>query len=436
MLGTFGAFWLGPMAHLVENPGKLCAFVFSATGAFAVGYLACTRRAAAEGMPAPDSPRMRTVHRLVILGAIHYGALGVAYLREYGATGPGSILASLQEPATAYANKFQIYDVQQTTGGANPAVQVLTLLAVFSTALVPLLVLYWRELSVAARTAGITGIALYSVFFLYIGTLKGLGDFAIMAAAGLLLASGRRRAGHATGSRLTRKRILTIVLFGLFCWYLINTQADRTDLFGTTDKARPNATVEQVLGPHLATGVTAMVLYPTHGYLGLAYNLDTPFEWSRGLGSTVAISSYAAQYLNVDPGEHPSYLERTEARTGWPADLYWATVYPWLASDLSFPGTVGLMALVGWVFARTWREATVQKRVLPGVIFTQLCILIAYIPANNALGTRPALIGLATLFACYLGTGVVRWHRRLQQAYAPVRPALPRPLIRGGDAHR
>ncbi|MET8268015.1 hypothetical protein ACWD8I_18280 [Micromonospora arida] len=410
MLGTFGLFWAGALAQEVPNPGTLWLFVMSATGAFAVGYVAQLFRS--DFRPRASTTRSTDVlraRRLVLAGGIYYVLFGLALLFEYGATGPGSIIASLQDPAGAYLNKFTVYQQQEDNGRTNPVIQVLTLLGVLGTALVPLLVVHWRRLSGGLRLVGLAGIGVYSLFFLYIGTLKGLGDFVLMIAAGLLIASSRNRDRAAQRVKRRRATVLAAVVFALFCAYMMSSQADRVDQFGTHDRVRANPTVERVAGEQVATGLAALVIYPTHGYLGLAYNLETPFVWSHGLGSTPAITSYGSQYLGIEADQYPAYPVRTEGRTGWPAGMYWSTIYPWLASDLTFPGTVLFMAFLGWFFARLWREVNLAGGILPTLIFVQMCLLVAYIPANNQLGmSRPAVIGLATLLFLYLWTALTR----------------------------
>jgi hypothetical protein len=161
--------------------------------------------------------------------------------------------------------------------------------------------------------------------------------------------------------------------------------------------------VERLLGREAAIGLAVTVSYPTHGYAGLAHNLQTPFEWSYGLGSSPSMASLAQEQLGADPTDHPSYPQRTEQLSGWPAAMYWATVYPWLASDLTFLGAALFMALVGWFLARFWTEAVFHRRILPMLLFAQLCVFIAYIPANNQLGMSPqSVAGLLTLIALYI----------------------------------
>ncbi|WP_446213711.1 hypothetical protein [Micromonospora sp. IBSANI012] len=412
MLGTFGAFWLGGQAELVPNPGRLCLFVLGATAVFALGYVArILRHPPRERSTEDPVDQIRRAHRLVFWGACYYTLLGAALLVEYGASGPGNIMQSIMSPAEGYASKFEIYQMQQDAGRVSLPIQILTLLAVLSTALVPLLVVYWRTLPPRLRAAGLVGLGVYVLFFLYIGTLKGLGDTVVMVLAGLMITSvaglrGRSRRRPPRRGMATAMATVVLVLFG---WYMVSNQAARASLFGTEDVMRPSPAVERVIGHEAATGVAATIFYPTHGYLGLAYNLETPFAWSRGLGAAPAAASYANQYLGADSTAHPAYPARTEARTGWPAGLYWSTAYPWLASDLTFPGVVALMGLIGWFLARFWTEAAYGRRILSMLIFVQLGLLIAYLPANNQLGaSRPSMIGMATLLVLYAWAGISR----------------------------
>ena len=125
-----------------------------------------------------------------------------------------------------------------------------------------------------------------------------------------------------------------------------------------------------------------------------------------------------------------SYPSRTEAVTGWPAGKLWATVYPWLASDLTFPGAAVFMALVGWFMARMWIGARVERDPLSLVLFCQAAIFIAYVPANNQLMTaRYTAVGLITLLIIYGARRVVGGSRpRLDPPWRE-RPSRPAPAV-------
>ncbi|WP_331461379.1 hypothetical protein [Micromonospora tarapacensis] len=424
LLGTFGAFWLTGLARYVENPDQLCIFVLGATALFAAGYAARIARRP----PAPrvsrsySGNRLRLVRYLVLASAAYYAVRSLARLSEFGATGPQSIWTSIQNPATGYSNKFDI--IAQNVGDPSPLILLLALLGVLGTALMPLLVLHWRSLSVGVRLAGMAGMALHIAFFLFIGTMKGLGDLVLMLLGGLLVARatlGRRRRAR------SRRRVALMLMagaFALFLLYMTYIHASRSAEFGVGELIRPSPAISQMLGERAAEGISSTLFYPTHGYLGLSYNLQTPFEWSYGLGSSFSVANLGEQAMGVDPMAHPAYPYRTEGQTGWPALTYWATIYPWLASDLTFPGAALFMGLVGWLFAGAWSDAVSTRRVLPTLIFSQLCLLIAYVPANNQLGLSPdATAGILTLLVLYAASHLFG---RRRPAAQPTPPAFVR----------
>ncbi|MFG3554486.1 hypothetical protein ACGGAQ_08860 [Micromonospora sp. NPDC047557] len=402
MLGTFGAFWLTRLARNVENPGQLCVFVLAATTLFAGGYVAqMSRRVPVVAAASHSTDRIRQVRRLVLASSVYFVVVSLTRLAEFGATGPQSVWASIEAPATGYVNKFDVY--QQGPGSTNPWMSLLFPLGVLSVALVPLLVVHWRSLPGWLRLAGVVGTATHIAFYLFIGTMKGLGDVVIMLAAAMLIARASVRNRPRARSRRRRALVLVVGAFVLLAIYMVFSHATRATEFGTTGEVvRVNPAVERVVGKPMAVGVAAMIGYPTHGYLGLSYNLQLPFEWSRGLGSAPSAAIVAEQSFGADLSEHPPFPDRTEHEKGWPARMYWATIYPWLASDLTFPGAALFMGLVGWLFAGSWRAAVSSRRVVPTLIFAQLCILLVYVPANNQLGMAPeSIVGMATLLALY-----------------------------------
>ncbi|WP_406076523.1 hypothetical protein [Micromonospora sp. NBC_00858] len=417
MLGTFGAFWLTGLAREVDNPGQLCTFVIGATALFAGGYAAqMSRRPPPVVAPTHSTDRIRRVRQLVLASSVYYVVLSLTRLAEFGATGPQSVWASIQAPATGYLNKFDVY--QQGVGNTSPWMNLLFPLGVLSVALVPLLVVHWRSLPTWLRLAGLVGITLHMAFYLFIGTTKGLGDVVIMLAAGMLVARAAVRHRRRTRSRRRRALVLVAGAFALLVAYMIHSHATRATEFGTTGAlVQVNPAVERVVGAPVAEGIADVIGYPTHGYLGLSYNLQLPFEWSRGLGSSPSAAIFAEQTAGVDLTDHPPYPDRTEHEKGWPARMYWATIYPWLASDLTFPGAALFMGLVGWLFAGSWRAAVSSRRVVPTLIFAQLCILIVYVPANNQLGMAPeSIVGMATLLALYAMQALSNGQRQLRAA--------------------
>ena len=126
-----------------------------------------------------------------------------------------------------------------------------------------------------------------------------------------------------------------------------------------------------------------------------------------------AVESYRYQYLGGEDYRLLTYPHRTEAATGWPAGMYWATIFPWLASDLSFFGVPFLMFALGFVFARVWMGCLFTDSVLPPAALGLFAVFIAFIPANNqVLMQRQTLWAVLSLIGLWLiGVAWKRWTR-------------------------
>jgi hypothetical protein len=153
----------------------------------------------------------------------------------------------------------------------------------------------------------------------------------------------------------------------------------------------------------LAGGIESALFYPTHGYRGLAESLTQPFVFTDGYGGNRALNRYLVQYVGAPDQTLYTYPARTEFARGYPAGLVWHTIYPWLASDLTFLGAVLSMGIVGWAVAAMWIRSVMTRDPVAIGILAYLAILVAFIPANNQIGTSQTnLIGFVTLTVVFM----------------------------------
>ncbi len=421
LAGTYLLFLTIGQVGEVDNLLQLTLFVASTIVMFAAGYLLKLRTLRSrmnEPPPAETAEEFTSVRRYTFWSGVYFGAYGLALLAEYGATGPNDVVGAILHPGTAYQSKFDVYATQQAIGESNPIIQVLTLASVMYAPLVPFLVLYWGRLSLTVRVVGLLGVVLYGSYFLYIGTLKGLGDLLIFLVTALMVLYRGNWGWRRRKNLAARKLLIPLAVLGVaFGSYMAFNQADRLTTFGIQDQFEPSPIISALTSDQFARGVAVVGFYPTHGYLGLSKNLGTPFVWTFGRGSSRAFDSYLTQYLGGDGVQDETYPARTESRTGWPAGQLWATIYPWLASDLTFPGAALFMGLVGWWTARFWFEAAFQRNRLALLLLCQLALLMAYVPANNQIGvSRTSLIGFITLALLYWFVSVKSETRMALQA--------------------
>lgn len=406
--GTYLLFLTVGQINLAPDLTGLSMFVALTLVFFAAGYIlkarACSASLAQDERPVPTG--------WIRSSALYYAIYGAALLLAYGATGPADVVQAVLNPGSAYAAKFEVYEQQTALGVRNPVIQLMTLSAVLYTPLIPFVVLFWERLKVSLRVLALMSAGVYASFFLFIGTLKGLGDLLVFVLAGYLIRTVWPRPGaQARASAASRRRLIAVTVVGVvaFVGYMAYNQSQRLQEVGGASKFQPNPVVASVVGDEFASGLAVVAAYPTHGYLGLSYNLQTPFEWAHGLGASPALNSYWTQYVGGKGASETAYPYRTEARTGWPAGMYWATIYPWLASDLTFPGTVLFMGVLGWFYARFWYEAAYRRSLLSVLLFCQLTLLLFYVPANNQIGlARTSLIAFICLSVAYVANRLTR----------------------------
>lgn len=172
-----------------------------------------------------------------------------------------------------------------------------------------------------------------------------------------------------------------------------------------------------LFGDSLGLGLAMLITYLSQGYYGLSLCLQLPFQWTFGIGNSFALTSYAEQYLGMYGVFEGSYPARMEATFGWPAKMFWHTFFPWVASDITFPGTIVLMFVIGRIFAKSMWDGIAKGSVLGVCIFYFISTLIFYLPANNQLmQTRKMMIGFVVLLALWLVSGLILSMQRMRTA--------------------
>lgn len=165
-----------------------------------------------------------------------------------------------------------------------------------------------------------------------------------------------------------------------------------------------------IFGDSLGMGMALFINYVSQGYYGLSLTMQLPFEWTYGLGNSFALTSYFEQYFGVYGIFEKTYPARMDAYFGWPAKMYWHSFFPWVASDLTFPGAALLMYVLGRIYARSFVDSLIFESPLGICLFYFITILLLYLPANNQLmQTREMMIGfLAILFSWFLFGSIFR----------------------------
>jgi hypothetical protein len=136
------------------------------------------------------------------------------------------------------------------------------------------------------------------------------------------------------------------------------------------------------LPPLGQVGFLGLSMYFSEGYQALAMCLEEPWVPCYGIGNSYFLERQAQRLTGVDSLWKRSYPARIERR-GWDSEGLWSSIYPWIASDLSFPGSLGAIFMIGWLFARVWRDVLVGENPFAVALFAQLVLMVFYFPANN-----------------------------------------------------
>ncbi len=378
---TLALFAFGPVEPVFDDRTAVWAYALLGQVAIAVGF----------GVGSIGPPRTATgrapllpILKLAIVVSLALLAVSLQY-RNYGDM---SLVEALADPGAGYQAKQESLRWREST----PIISALRALAG------PLIglslaggILYWRRLRPLWRLLWLAGVACWASESVLTGSSKGLFDLVLTFPWLIWLAmrhSGRSPRGW--GSRLRRSvpLVLAVALLALgieaFSYFTHSRARDPKGLY----PVERIGWSEPLYGVELPEGLEHRIYmvsrYLTYGYNGLAGSLELPFEWCYGVGHSGLLSRLAAR-LSSDPEAllTKSYPARLERETGYSSTAVWHTIYPWLASDLTFPGALLFMALMAFLLARVWSDCLASRDLFAGALLVQLILMFFYVPANN-----------------------------------------------------
>lgn len=386
LVATAVLFFVGPWRFPIDHGEKLVVFLVAVHLAFAAGYLVGSR---GPGRPSRWRLDVRRAATLCLL-------VDVALLFPTSALNTGHWIpdpwAALDRLGDAYLESLRL------RADAVPWVNYLRILvAPLLAAAWPLGVVYWQRLGIAGRLlllGSVVGtLALYTAMGANMGAAHWMASFPWFVLAGAL--SGTLRLGRRGWTGAAAVGLASVALFGLFFAATMNNRHGSFARHGHLPGIEGGLRGEPPAGPAGATGGAAateaapaaiaargLAGYLTQGYYAVYLSLDEPFVPGRGVGHSVFLQRQAAR-LTGDPSFlERSYPQRIEAR-GWDATTYWATIYPWIASDVTFPGTVVVVFFIGWAFAAVWKDVLTGANPWAVAFFGQLLLMLYYFPAHN-----------------------------------------------------
>ncbi|UJS24290.1 hypothetical protein [Thiothrix winogradskyi] len=221
------------------------------------------------------------------------------------------------------------------------------------------------------------------------GNQKSLGDIFII---GSIAATIRLYKINARKRRKIISAIATafIILFLIFSYSQYSrldardiSASDINNYMAAYSSFNVDHPIFSLLGDKMGLGVSAFITgYLSGGYYGLSQCLTLPFEWTYGIGNSVALSSFTELLFSTNIYEQ-TYLYRMEETFGIPGKRAWHTIFPWLASDVSFFGIPPLFVMISYFYGKSWKEVIIYKNPISLLLFSLLSILFIFVVANN-----------------------------------------------------
>jgi len=221
------------------------------------------------------------------------------------------------------------------------------------------------------------------------GTNAGIARFVLLV-PWLLLAghfSGVQRLNWLRKGGILVGSIVLLVLFFVFFSSAISTRGSSLSAHyfpATGTYADIDNFLVRYLPPGVQDGVLSLTSYVTHGYYALYLSLDEPFVPMFGVGNSLFLFRQAARITGIKEIMDLPYPVRIE-KYGWDAYGSWSTIYPWIASDVSFPGTIIVVFFIGRLFALSWLDTLRGNNPFAVVMFAQFSIMLFYFSSNNQL---------------------------------------------------
>jgi hypothetical protein len=397
---TVFLFAFGPWPWPVDGGFKLYGFLALAHVALLLGYLSAAFRE-------PHGYRGKwTVKQLVTVSLF----LNIVLLLPTSAFRSGKaipdVVGGLADPATVY---FKSNATRAEGGSLVEYVRIILGPLLFL--LLPLTIFYWKRLHRIVRILSLISILGFLSIYVAIGTNKALAD-------AVLLLPCMTVASYCAGDfRIARRRIFYLLvtsfaLFFLFFLFFSTSNIARVGDEANTGKesligisANPDNFLFRELPTKLRIGVTGLIGYITQGYYGLYLSLEEPFVPMFGVGNSMFLYFNAVEITGNEAIQDLPYPVRVEKHSTWPAYTKWHSIYPWLASDVSFPGTILVVFFIGRLFAMAWLDTLKGENPYAVAVLAQFVIMLFYFPANNqVLQSGEALFGFYGLLVFWFFT--------------------------------
>ncbi len=390
ILATVLISFFGPMKYINYNKGSVFLYISGILICLALGSLFADRKFKRLNFDASYSDvKMqwdKTIERILKISVVLFFISGLLEFLNILINAP--YLISIRNIGQNYLSARE-----EATSGYSIAVIFRFFTGVFRIVSFTLGIYYWKKMSGRYKLLLLLAIVfLLLVNVIALGTQKFLGDIIIYASiiAFIKMLDLEKKKRRKIYRYIFVLVSIAVVAFSFILskrYEIINVNAYnfqyRSYGYSYFDTSH---IVFKIFGEKIGFGL-AMLLsgYLSVGYYGLSLCFELPFTWSYGIGSSYILSKVFNEILGTGDIFGRTYLAKISQYYGISGTSTWHTVFPWLASDFTFPGTLILFIFIGYIWHYTWCEILAYKNPFSVIMFSTITLGMIFIPANNQL---------------------------------------------------
>jgi hypothetical protein len=384
LAATVIIFQFGPMRYPTEGRPMVLTFLVLCFACIWFGYHIGTGRAV-------SSTNLKNTNFYILVG----GVLSILTLwpsaDAYTGRSPFDVLAALNDQSNTYSGLAA--RLAETEGSRTGVVIMRMFTQPFAYAAIPLSIIFWNR-GWMPKAAFFMATGSYLVFSILRGTDREVGDLIVLIGSASLVVMVRKQLGGQPRVKLPTNQMKKIGV--LILALVIVTIA--FDSFSSRKEGRLGSAAEFCMdasgacadysNPLVALlpesqkfSATMATSYLTNGYYGLQLALQKPWEPMFGFGHSDALLR-VYQLLSGDLTLASRSYNFRGVYNGWPSQFFWSSMVTSLANDVSFPGALILLVMLGTLWSRSWIAATYGSNDAAVVVFCLCMHTLFYFPAN------------------------------------------------------
>jgi hypothetical protein len=227
-------------------------------------------------------------------------------------------------------------------------------------------------------------------------TRAGIMELFILCFGAFLLSVYKRNFMIKLSHKVLMVFVIGITLFGFFAYssVLINKRGG-TPIINplTNEPPKENYFLFKIAPKEMIPSIYNTSFYISHSYYQLSRALNMPLKGlAFGLSNSYFVMDNIEQLIGWSWPKKISYGLRLDNQIGHGYGLYWSTFYTWIASDVTFPGTIIVVLFIGYLLSLALLDALFSFNPLAVTAFCTLFYFIFHFAFNNPLQDGQGII--------------------------------------------